>query len=377
MSSLNYIAILGRQSELGLVELESLLGPDAIKPFGRQAVLVDRPLEIGRLGGSLKLGEVLYQGPATSLRKLPVEVAALPLGETKTPFALSVYGSRDTARMLQAAGLELKKRLKERGSVRLIMPARGLAVTAAELKHNRVLEDGFELVVVLVGAQMVVARTTAVQDIDWYSRRDYHRPARSAKVGMLPPKLAQVLVNSTSGSVVADPFCGTGVVMQEALLLGRKAVGSDLAVEMVAASRENLGWLEQQVDAQLPAWQIAEADARAAVLPNGCAVVSEGYLGPGYSHSPAPAELASLKRELLALYLEALANFAAQLPAGGEVSICVPAWRLGKRWEYLGVIDELPDLGYTPKSFRHVRTPLLYARPEQVVGRQLLLLRKI
>jgi hypothetical protein len=37
MSSLNYLTILGRQPELGLVELESLLGADGVQPFGRQA----------------------------------------------------------------------------------------------------------------------------------------------------------------------------------------------------------------------------------------------------------------------------------------------------------------------------------------------------
>ncbi|MDB5178844.1 MAG: putative methylase, partial [Patescibacteria group bacterium] len=226
---------------------------------------------------------------------------------------------------------------------------------------------------------MIVARTTGVQDIDWYSRRDYGRPARSAVVGMLPPKLAQILVNSTSVGVVADPFCGTGVVSQEALLLGREAVGSDLAPEMVAASRENLTWLAEQPEAStpLPAWQVEEADARQVRLPEGCAVVSEGYLGPNQSHSPAPAELAAMKHDLLALYKESLANWAKQLSSGAEVSLCVPAWRMAGKWHYLGLVDELPRLGYTLKGFKHVPTPLLYARENQVVGRQLLLLRKI
>jgi hypothetical protein len=83
-----------------------------------------------------------------------------------------------------------------------------------------------------------------------------------------------------------------------------------------------------------------------------------------------------VRRTLLDLYRESLRNFARQLPAGGEVSITVPAWRVGKQWHYLGLVDELSDLGYTLKGFKHVTTPLLYAREDQVVGRQLLLLRK-
>ncbi|HVQ44971.1 MAG TPA: hypothetical protein VMT30_08525 [Candidatus Saccharimonadia bacterium] len=376
MSLLNFVAILGRQPELGLVELESVLGAQGVRPFGRQVALVGEMVPVDQLGGVLKLGEVLYRGAVKPLRELPVDFEALPMRATKTPFAISCYGGRETARSLTAAGLELKKRLRERGSVRLVQPAKGLAVSAAELRHNRVIEDGFELLVVVAEHEMIVARTVGVQDIDWYSKRDYGRPARSATVGMLPPKLAQVLVNTVRAEVVCDPFCGTGVVLQEALLAGRVVAGSDLAAEMVTATSANLAWLAEQVSTPLPAWSAAEADARLVRLPPGCAVVSEGYLGPNLMRLPGPAELDRMRAELRELYRMSLRNFAAQLPAGAEVSLCAPAWRDGRRWQYLGLVDELPDLGYTLKGFEHVRTPLLYARDDQVVGRQLLLLRK-
>jgi len=195
-------------------------------------------------------------------------------------------------------------------------------------------------------------------------------------VGMLPPKLAQVLVNTTAAPLVADPFCGTGVVLQEALLLGRQAYGSDLSDEMVNATRSNLEWLARQPAVPLLDWSVAEADARSVLLPAGCAVVSEGYLGRNLSQSPTISQVQELRAELLNLYREVLGNWAHQLPAGAEVSICVPAWRSGGRWHYLGLVDELSRLGYTAKGFKHVRTPLLYERPDQIVGRQLLFLRK-
>jgi tRNA G10 N-methylase Trm11 len=376
MSSLNYIAILGRQPELGLVELESLLGAAGVEPFGRQAALMSEAIHIDRLGGAVKVAEVLYRGPAAALRDLPIDLEKLPMREGKTPFALSAYGTHDTAKMQFAAGLELKKRLRERGSVRLVSAGKGLAVSAAELRHNRVIEDGFELLEIVNHGEMVVARTLGVQDIDWYSRRDYERPARSAKVGMLPPKLAQILVNTTQPAPVADPFCGTGVVLQEALLLGREAHGTDLSEEMVEASSKNLPWLAGQLEATLPAWSVRKADARAARLPAGSSVVTEGYLGPNLTGPPTISELGKMRHELLGLYRESLASWAKQLPPGAEVSVCLPAWRVGRTWHYLGLVDELPRLGYTLKSFEHVRTPLLYAREDQVVGRQLLLLRK-
>jgi tRNA G10 N-methylase Trm11 len=376
MSSLNFIIILGRQPELGLVEVEALLGAEHVEPYGRFAALISEGLHVDRLGGAIKVAEIIYRGTTTALRNLPLDVSKLPMRDGKTPFALSAYGSRETPKMLMAAGLDLKKQLRERGSVRLITAGKGLAVSAAELRHNRVIEDGFELLVVMSGAEMIIARTLGVQDIDWYAKRDYDRPARSAKVGMLPPKLAQVLVNTTRSQPVYDPFCGTGVVLQEALLVDRAAQGSDLAEEMVQATRTNLDWLQAQVQAPLAKYAVALGDARTILLPKNCSIVTEGYLGPNLLKPPTIRELAVMRADLLDLYTSSLASWAKQLTSGSELTITAPAWRVGSTWHYLELVDHLAQLGYTLRSFEHVRTPLLYARADQVVGRQILLLRK-
>ena len=104
MSSQNYIAILGRQPELGLVELESLLGPEALKPFGRQAALLSREIDVNRLGGTVKTGRVLYLGSVKPLRELPVSWDELPLAESKTPFALSVVWRQRSAGCCESGG---------------------------------------------------------------------------------------------------------------------------------------------------------------------------------------------------------------------------------------------------------------------------------
>lgn len=379
MTIFSHIALLGRQPELGLVELESLLGPDGVEPFGRQsAVLASRP-NLDMLGGAQKMGRVIYRGPAEELMKV-LDITLLPIYDKKMPFAVSYYGLRTTTRFVLSSGLELKNRLRHEGrSIRLITPTKGTDTTVAQLKHNRVLEDGFELMVVIDKQTMIIALTEQIQNIDWYSKRDYERPARSAKVGMLPPKLAQILLNTTTGGVVVDPFCGTGVIPQEALLMGRKTLGSDLAPEMVAATRENLTWLEGLRPDVTGNWEIVDStDARELKLPEGgCSVVSEGYLGPNLIHEPTSVQLDAARTELCELYLGSLGSWAAQLSSGSEVALCLPAWRVARKWRYLDILDALPGLGYTMKVFKHAHEPLLYARDDQIVGRQLLLLRKI
>lgn len=376
MENIQYLAILGRQPELGLAELEAVLGRSVVSPFGRQAAIVTRSFELAELGMIVKLAQVWYDGPVVDAKELPIDVAMLPLAESKTPFAVSLYGLNATRRYAEVVGLALKKRLKVRGSVRLVQPTTGTAVSSAGLMHNNVLEKGFELLVAVSGQRMVVAQTMMVQDIEAYAARDHGRPARSAKVGMLPPKLAQFLVNmAPRGAVIVDPFCGTGVVLQEARLLGHEVKGSDIDGGMVDMTRLNMDWLGSHYDA-LPAYELTIQDARKVVLPPTCSVVSEGYLGQALAVPPTNSQLASLKREVGDLYRQALMNWADQLTSGAVVALCAPSWRIKGVWHHLEIIDELPKMGYSLMEFAHTTTPLLYARPDQVVGRRLLFMRK-
>jgi tRNA G10 N-methylase Trm11 len=373
-----YLAILGRQPELGLIELESLLGANNVAGFGDHALIHTLP-DIDRLGGTIKLGRVIARLPKQGLDRLEFNLSLLPRSESKLTFAVSSYGLKLAPRELEAFGLGLKKLLKADGSVRLVTPKPGSnELSAAQLKFNRLPEAGFELLIVSDGRELVLALTEAVQDIDAYTARDHERPARSAKVGMLPPKLAQILINTTHAEAVYDPFCGTGVILQEALLMGRGAYGSDLEDEMVQATRTNLAWLVER-SGELPAWEVKAVDAQHVELPpTPLAIVSEGYLGPNLNSAPNPSDLPALMAPLLQLYRASLANLATQLPTGAEVALCAPAWRLQKGWKALPIIDDIGDLGYTMKDFETVpRSPIVYGRPEQIVGRALILLKKV
>ncbi len=53
----------------------------------------------------------------------------------------------------------------------------------------------------------------------------------------------------------------------------------------------------------------------------------------------------------------------------------VPAWKNGSNYETLNIVDRATALGYTIKQFLPVKqTDLLYHRPDQLVGREILVL---
>jgi tRNA (guanine10-N2)-dimethyltransferase len=86
----------------------------------------------------------------------------------------------------------------------------------------------------------------------------YERPVREFEMRRAPmrpffspvslhPKYARFLVNLTrvpTGGLVIDPFCGTGGILIEASLTGRKSVGNDASLNMVLGSRLNLKYMK-------------------------------------------------------------------------------------------------------------------------------------
>lgn len=93
----------------------------------------------------------------------------------------------------------------------------------------------------------ILAKTESVQDVDFYAKRDYEKPERSARVWMLPPKLAQMLINFawTWNKSLWDPFCWTWTVLLESgLMWFEKIIWTDLSEEMVKASIWNFEYFE-------------------------------------------------------------------------------------------------------------------------------------
>ncbi|MFP4424001.1 MAG: hypothetical protein ACLFP2_02095 [Candidatus Woesearchaeota archaeon] len=75
---------------------------------------------------------------------------------------------------------------------------------------------------------------------DFNARKPHNRP--SSLPISLHPKLARCMVNLTGcrEGTIYDPFCGTGGLLIEAGLSGRKCSGSDIDPIMIRRCRENL-----------------------------------------------------------------------------------------------------------------------------------------
>ncbi len=382
------IAVLGRQPELSLAELESRFGADKIKPFSDKTALIDADnANINDFGGVLKLAQVELQFKATSYHQISKQIIdfyskTLPLTEGKITVGFSWYDSEVSASQVQKIGLRLKSKLKKQVSFRLI-PNKNAILSTATAHHNRLgnSTNKIEIIITQNGDKISVGRSIGAQNISAYAARDQKRPKRDARVGMLPPKLAQVIINLARGDrqdklIILDPFCGTGVLLQEAHLMGLNIVGSDKEPRMINFSKANLNWLDNQLKPNL---EVGDATTHRWSIPID-AVACETYLGKPFAKQPSQADLNEQKQIVESIVSGFLKNIHDQIKPGARLALAIPAWkRLNGQFKTLDLVQPeiLDKLGYQLIDFKHVDIEkLIYHRPDQAVGRRLLVIKR-
>ena len=432
-----YIALLGRQPEISLAELAAVFGADCVNRISQQFAKVQTSqFGITTLGGTVKCAKVITELPASRTDKASLLAASRFITQHcqakwahsphKITLGLSAYGLAVSARDIQKTGLILKSSLKKSGTSLRLIPNDQPALSTATAHNNKLGGSSHKVELLLVKTtdrRLVIAESRGVQNITAYTRRDRHRPKRDTFVGMLPPKLAQIMLNLALGArmeicqtstskdaprpssnhllhvecirqrrpqnhrpveeigdqpvTILDPFCGTGTVLQEALLRGCDVVGSDLSQKMVDYTTENLSWLQSTFTAPGNVIDIHQADATTHRWPNGThltAVVCETYLGQPFSAPPAPQKLAEVAGNCNHIITGFLTNIRPQLAPNTPLCIAVPAWYdASGHATHLPLIKNLQQLGYCQLN----RTPLIYRRPDQIVARELLVLKPI
>ena len=360
---MKYLAVLGRQPEISIAELEALFSD--VKQISKSLTTFSaESVDINRLGGSIKIAEELNEKPLEFLQKTP---------DGKITIGVSDYSKNASTRSAKTEALKLKQILVRHGRSVRVVESRDAVLSTATSLHNGLSgknDRKFELIKVDNNWYKVVG----VQDIDAYTKRDQARPARDAKVGMLPPKLAQILINLCGplpvGYRVLDPFCGTGVVLQEALLMGYSAYGTDLSERMIEYTEKNLKFFNftnyktEVGDATSHKWS-EKIDA----------VACEGYLGAPMSQVPAEIKLKEQKQECRNIILGFLKNLFGQIESNTPVVIAAPAWlRSNGTYSRLEIVDEIENMGYNVMN--KSREGLLYHRDDQIVARDIIILRK-
>lgn len=383
-------AVLGSHPNLSLAELAVVTGQTPSLTHGEIAILNDVTMDLNqlndRLGGVQRLGVIV--GSVSSWNHdeladfLSVDLAQNTV-EGKISFGFSVFDlgnaalTADARRSTQSLGIETKSRLKDMGRSARYVISKSPTLSSIVIRTNHLLDRGAEYCLFVTSTEILIGKTVAVQDAEAWSARDFGRPRRNAKQGMLPPKLSRMMLNLTgvdlSHAAVFDPFCGSGTILMEAALLGAASlIGSDINAEAIADTEENLRWLEAQ-GAHVPPAQLIGASAQtvASQVDTGSVdvLVTETYLGRPRKGTETKKEVDDAVAYVANLYTEAFSALLPTMKPGATLVIASPVHSFEGKDITFDARAILEPLGYTHKPLPF--EPIIYRHADQLVGRRI------
>jgi tRNA G10 N-methylase Trm11 len=382
--------ILGAQSELSIAELNAVLGDGFKITHSTDKVLLadidEKNLGVlqERLAGIVKTGHIIGELDGWNEEdaiELIATYASGAMGKNKITFGISVYNAGDISltraleKDLNNIGVRIKKQLRESGRPVRYVSSKEPRLSSAIVETNNLLPSGGEYVLFAQGGgRVLIGQTESVQDFRSWEARDIGRPARDRRSGMLPPKLARLMINlsgvNPQGATLLDPFCGSGTVLMEAGLLGfEKMIASDISEKATEDTQTNTTWLIEKFGITPPDLSIftsAAADLQTQFNDPVDVIVTEVFLGTPRREYVDSFEMKKIERDLLPMYKDSFATLKHLLKPGGKAVVAFPAFKQKDgTWYRLPINDLLSSLGYT------VQADFLYSRSDQFIARNI------
>ncbi|MCX6779627.1 MAG: N-6 DNA methylase [Candidatus Magasanikbacteria bacterium] len=372
-----WLFILGRETTLSFAEIQALFLLNNIeheilhnqenKLIFTAAHLPDAGDLIKKLGGTIKI--------AYSIGKIknPNQLAKF-LNEhiTDGKIEFSINGS-------MSLGIETKKILKQMGRSARYVEAKN----SATVIYNNLIKSGADIEIY----QDELFMTAAIQPIEDFSKRDFGRPGRDDESGMLPPKLAMMMINLATvktDKTIFDPSCGSGTVISEAVLMGyKKIIAVDISDKAINDTILNLQWLKTnfQVKNNTDDIKIFVGDvtkiSQKIKSDSVDAIITEPYLGKPLRGSESSLVLEQQADELKRLYLESFAQFHKILKDDGVAVFIIPRFKTSEGWITIDCEEEIEDLGFKNDCILPEEKHLTYWRETQHVGREIWRFKKV
>lgn len=377
---MNYAFLLWREFKLSIAEIQTVF-PEWETVFCDKQIIILSNIgsdgliqRVKNLWGTIKVFEVQETHD-------PVEecIYQETPSEWKFKYGLSVYGQKKN---LKEILLKIKKYLKNEGISSRYTNKDNKNLSSAQIIGENLLKREADFNYIYANKKYF-GKTIWVQDINAYSKRDYGKD-RDMQIGMLPPKLAQMMVNISEGSTVYDPFVGLGTVLIESVIKWNTTVfGSDLNERMVETSLYNLQNLFSQESKngtikimKLNAKFIEESPYFDMWVD---AIVTEWYLGEIMTQKNISLERIEKQRESLTKIYEWFFAGLSKINFQWNVVISFPFREIKGKYFYFEEIytllqkycDVIPLLKKSSWFLPTKVWSLLYKREKQLVGREI------
>jgi len=403
INSMKYFFILGNHPSISVAEISATISDiqnaklhnNNVFVFDTEEKFITEKL-IRKLGGTIKIGILESSTSRYNPEKIfKLSKDLLSPTDGKYKFGISYYGNSKFN--TKTIGMKIKSYLKEKDvSCRWVI-SKEATLSSVVVTTNKLCDRGIEIVLIEDKHNVLIGKTLAVQPFKELSFRDYDRPAKDSKSGMLPPKLAQIMINLSKISedqTLLDPFCGSGTVLMEGLLMGiKKVIGSDISKKAVEDTKINTGWAIDKFnitnhDYSAMLWSATEL-SKFLGKESIDAIVSEPYLGPQRGDH----EIRKVKQELEDLYSKSIKEFKKVLKKHGRVVMLWPTFVTNRDMRITNSTSSKTDLSFINPSYSGFkiinpipaelrsdkikttnRNTLIYGREGQRVWREIVIL---
>lgn len=365
-------------------------GGDAAFLESEEQINADKTIQ--RLGGTIKIGIVKEKSSIENKKEIENKIIDIIFSKSqdfkgKFKFGISQYGKKRIVD-IKKAGMEIKNGLKDGNISSRMVTGRDKSLSSVIVEQNKLIGRGVEVVLMKKDGEILIGETLAVQPFKELSGRDYGRPARDDYSGMLPPKLARIMINlgGRGNKNIFDPFCGSGTVLSEALLMGyRDILGNDISSKAVKDTAQNLKWTAEKYN--IPNYNLSlfnrdASEASAFIKKNSLdLIVTETYLGP----SRGKFDIHKTASGLSKLYSSCLVEFKKILRKDGRVVMALPIFNPNSENNQKIELDIASFKKISPISLNRVKcskmkitdkNSIIYGRPGQKVWREIIILKK-
>ncbi|MFH1232472.1 MAG: DNA methyltransferase [Patescibacteria group bacterium] len=391
---MKYFFVLGNNPTLSIAEITSVFSgsPEIIS---NQLFILNsqeniQALEvIKRLGGTIKIGIINSQADKRDYRKILKNILLIIKKKEiigKFKFGISCYDVKTIKE--KGLGLDIKRSLQEEGINCRWVTSSEATLSSVVVEQNNLTSKGIEIILIETNNKILIGQTLAVQPFKELSFRDYGRPARDDLSGMIPPKLAQIMINLANinpDKTILDPFCGSGTILTEAILMGYKnLIGSDISEKAINDTKININWIKNNYQLSITNYKLFNTSAMQIskyVQPKSIdAIITEPYLGP----QRGKIEIKQVLEELNNLYSKALIEFDKILKSDGCIVMIWPIFCLHQKQNHINpllnnfkIINPLPLELFNNKKIKLTdRNTIIYGRPNQIVWREIVILKK-
>ncbi len=402
-----YWFLLGREFKLSIAEIFAVFPHGKIIYSGKWVLILDwlKKEEIlqkaDNLGGTIKIFELALKTSKQEIFEEILKNAKQVEGKFNYWFNLFPEKQEKIKKYL----IEIKRFLQKNEISSRYVNKSDKNLSSAQIIWNSLLKKWFDFNLVDLWEIYYFWKTIWVQNIDEYSSRDYGK-SRDMQTGMLPPKLAQIMINLanfkkilkqvkndkntynlwlTTYYSIYDPFVGLWTILIEAKRMWIEWLyWSDLNERMVEIARENILKAESKYNKNYII-KIEKLNAKFVNEVNfwdevkDWNIITEGYLGEIITKKNISFDRIRKQRESLQKIYERFFSSLKIWDFSGNIVLSFPFWDLN--WKYIffeevyNIISKYCEIQpLFPKDFNFSETKqgsLLYKRPKQLVGREI------